>query len=264
MTSTRPRSPRCSPTSTPAPETGNYRTARTGRAVVSSRIGNPDQKHHERARRGWGTGRRVGLGIAIRRRGDRRGRPSGAGQADRLRLRAQPLRPGPPGQLPRADDAPPGGRRDPPPRAHRHAPALLGRLRPLPPGARGRRPVVGAAHRQAAERGAGAARQPVPQLGRAFQGADDRGDGGARHRGAGGQPDARCTPPAPTATRSSSRCASAPAIDAILGRYRTKKTEADDDGPARRPASTSRTSPTARPAGGTRRRSRRTTTRAPS
>ena len=57
------------------------------------------------------------------------------GQADRLRVRAEPVRPDPPGQPARGDDPAPGRRRDPAPRARRASTSLLGRLRPVPQGA---------------------------------------------------------------------------------------------------------------------------------
>ena len=101
------------------------------------------------------------------------------------------------------------------------APAHLGRLRPVPQGAGGRRPVVGRAHRPAAVRGTRPVGLP-PSWAEHFKAplraALPRWAWRWRR-----SPRPSGTPPAPTASRCSSPSRTAHDIEAVLARYRTKK-----------------------------------------
>ena len=98
------------------------------------------------------------------------------------------------------------------------------RFRKVPGRGRGRRRVLGRAHRQAADRRARAARQRRTRTGPSTS-RPPMADVAGRARGASTAASARprSTPRAPTASRSCWRCASARRIDAVLGRYRTDK-----------------------------------------
>ncbi len=95
---------------------------------------------------------------------------------------------GPPGQPARVPHRALRRRRAAPPRRTGAAPARLGRLRPVPQGARGRRPVVRRAHRPPAERRPRPVGLP-PVVGRALQGAAPRRAARDGHRHGGGLAD---------------------------------------------------------------------------
>ena len=170
-----------------------------------------------------------------------------------------PSGPDPPGQPARADDPAPGRGRDPPQGVPRAAPAVLGRLRPATAGSRpGSTRVLGRAHRPAADRGARPLRQRARELGRALQGAAARVAGRARRRWSPRSARPRCTPPAPTASRSCSPCGAGPTSTRCWpgtrprGQHEAADPDDDDSAATRAPAAgTTRTSRTAPPAGAT-------------
>ena len=185
-------------------------------------------------------------------------RPTGAGsRADRLRLRHQPVRPHPSGQPARDAHAALRRRRDPPPRPRRRPPALVGRLRPVPPGAGRHRPARGPS--TSASRSTAVPAPPgssAANWARALQGAAAGGAGAARRRGARRQPDPDVHLRRLRRADPAGHARAAPHIDAILGRYRTRQRRRMPRPrtrvPARRPRTTaarrSATSPTSRTA----------------
>ena len=208
-----------------------------------------------------GCGRR--LGSTHGRRGARRRRAQAPRRGAHLRVGHQPVRAGAPGEPARADDPAPGRGRGA--QAGRPVPPhpVLGRLRPAAPGPGRGRPVLRRAHRPAAERGARPVR-PAPELGRALQGAAARVAGPARRPRHRDQPD-------PDVHLRRLHRPDHPR-DAPPGRHRRGPGQVPDQAISRagrrraaerHRASTTRSSRTARPAGGTTPRSPASTTRPP-
>ena len=181
-----------------------------------------------------------------------------------VRVRPLALRPDPPGQPARGDDPAPGRRRDPAARARGAAPDLLGRLRPVPQGARRRRRrrrLLGRAHRQAADLGArAAAAAPHAELGRALQGRDGRRrwPSWASSTAASARPSS--TPPGAYREQILHRDAQRGGIDAVLDQLPAPRRPP----PAARSSSRSRsTRPSSRPPRAPARPPRTTAARAP-